>query len=245
MRKILLILLALCIAAPAMGQDFVYFKKKAAGTPAGYQCTDDAATGAIFQERFECGSTDGNEEHSWTQVTGDGTHNMDYTTTVLQGTEWLIQTFNTTGEEWSATWTHTDGSALWIAFKFRIPEGNTTRYLARFNEGGSVGYLRLIWATDHWTVRLGYNGGAATANGSTYLSAATDYYVKVEYQRGTGANAVYDLWTSTDGSTWTHEITRITDATINAVDFQVFSTYVTAGSIIYDDIRVDNADINY
>lgn len=41
MRRLLLVLLALCIAAPAFGQDFVMFKKKVAATGGGGSCPTD------------------------------------------------------------------------------------------------------------------------------------------------------------------------------------------------------------
>lgn len=191
---------------------------------------------ALVSEKFNGAGSD----VVWTQVTGNGTFDPDYTDVILEGAQSCALTFNSVNERWYTSWSGTD-ALVYVASMFQLPSGNTTRYLAYFNTG--LGYLRLIWATDHWHVRLGYNATTATITGSYTISPGTTYYIKIAYNNGSGEDGIWTVWLSTDGIDWTQDIS-ITNATDTA-QMTTFNLMCTAGTNVYDDIRVDTTDINY
>lgn len=88
-------------------------------------------------------------------------------------------------------------------------------------------------------------GGTNAPTDADY-SADTTYYIKLRAKKGTGANAECQVSISTDGSTWTTPAASI-DGTWTTEPSKI-KLYGNDGTTTYglkDDIRVDDADINY
>lgn len=204
----------------------------------GYDCADDDMTGELLQERFECGSTDGNEEQTWTS---DNTPDFDYTGTILQGTESLQMD---TSDRTRASFTGT--GEVWAAIIYR-PTANatTSRPILSLWDSGNNGL-----ASAHH--RSGTPGSLAIYSGGTLditdvsLTLDTTIYIKLWYKKGTGANSEAKIYTSADGSSWTEkDAISGENETGDAAKVVLGEDAAGGAAAIFDDIRVDDADIDY
>lgn len=131
---------------------------------------------------------------------------------------------------------------LYIAFKLYITNCTT--------EGHYPVLLALGYnATDYPTIEQSegcsfsvYGGGSNYGTAFT-LSTSTLYYVKMKAVKGTGSNATTQLWTSTNGTSWTDRGT-VSDGTWTVGLNRMFFL-VRAGGHYFTDIRVSATDINY
>jgi len=225
----------------------------------GDACDTTDCSSCQYQERFECGSTDGNEEQSWTQIAGNGTFNQDYTTTALEGDESLYIEKGTTNEAWYMSITGTD-NANYFGVKLQLPTGNTSDQCYAFELANNSTVLmrqRFYWqAGGYWLCMWYWN----SVGSSSYLSVSstnvqfdddTTYWFKIKYDNGSGSDADVTIWYSTNGSSWTEcDDETVTDGTdtlqVNRV--QLVQRGTNSVGYIADDIRVrtDGTDIgNY
>jgi len=206
-----------------------------------YLCSSDVCVACDAQERFECGAINGNEENTWTDRAGAGTWNEDYTTTVLQGTESL---FATDGETRSIP---LSGADVYVTTMIQV-FGSVDQYPIYSIDAGADNpwVIHANWDDiDAYHLRLGYdNWGGLTSSGSTPFIDGETIYVKMRYITGTGADAKYYLYISSNGTDWTLECSYESGTwTADATELRLQGA--SAAGVIFDDVRVDSSDISY
>jgi len=228
MKKILLYaLLILLIAYPVFPMNTAILSGSGEGS---------AATSYIMQETFDGVGTD----QTWTDRAGTGTWDTDYAAgqAPLEGTHSLQCVTEGRSLDWSGV------DTTYITFMVSLPANSTANYLFDLSDGtDAIGKIRLGDVEGTKYFELGYSGAASYITGSNVaISANTTYYIKIKYVKGTGANASWQLWVSTDGSNWTDE-----GSVANASDTTQLTRLQTWGSyeMVIDDVRVDESDINY
>jgi len=192
--------------------------------------------GCIFHETFN-GAT---EDNVWTDDIGSGTWLDDYTTSPapLEG----AQSLQVNDRKRVAPVTST--STLYYAAKFHVESTNASNFAFYLQSGGTIiGDVEIDWGGATFTLRLFYNAGGANTGGSTTFTAGQTRYVKVFYQAGSGADGVWTVWLSSDGASWNQEIS-VTDAT-DTVAVTETALRAQTSTILFDDIRIDDVDINY
>jgi len=83
-------------------------------------------------------------------------------------------------------------------------------------------------------------------NTSGSIAADTNVYIKIRYKADTGAaNAELEYWLSSDGTTWTDNVSGNVDSSFTALDnIRFFVGAISATPVFYYDIlRVDDEDI--
>jgi len=198
----------------------------------------------LFHETWN-GAT---EDNTWTQANG-GTWTDDDTTAPGEGAQCL---YFGNAADYTAPVTST--GEIWVAFMINVPVGmeetNLQFPLKLYATADLQLSINLLWVAgqEGWLVRLyeGDGGVVVDSNDANthYISSAGWEYIKVRYKPGTGANAEFELWTSTDGSTWNAHgsvSNQNETADINKIAMESDSS----DYFYIDDIRIDNENINY
>lgn len=243
------IVILLAIASSfAQADDFVFynFKKKAVAS---------AAPSFLFRETFDGASACGDGSHTncdQTTWTCAGMYDLNKTDNVIQGT--YDATFDNSAATCTATVTGHTGGKIY-ATAIIVPTGNGVDHgapgdLALLQDNGTIlGYARLVWATDHYNVRLYRNAGASNATCTTSILLNEKWYLKLEYTPGTGANGVWSLFVAKDAAGFPGwgsvcATSSVATDTANIGKLKV-GVPATNSGIKIDDIRVNNADITY
>ena len=203
-----------------------------------YECDFEGDTGS---------TTDGDPTNGCAlTITDSTTSNDDYTTIALEGSEsWYLNS----GEGYVSIETPSDDGVYMAAIYRLITIASTDEVGIITTSDGTV-IARLYpnpVGTDEYKLRLSYNGNITlSGNGVTLIVPTDELYVQIYYNNGTGAgDGVWTVWTSTNGSSWTEEIS-ITDATDVAQAGRIYiSTSGTAREWIIDTIRRDDDQIDY
>lgn len=133
-------------------------------------------------------------------------------------------------------------TTLYIAFKLYIThcttEGNYPVLLA-------LGYNSTDYPTIEQSEGCSFSvyGGGSTYGTPFTLSKETLYYIKMKAVKGTGSNATTQVWTSTNGTSWTDRGTVSDGAWTVGLNRMFF--LVRRGGHYFTDIRVSESDINY
>ena len=241
MKKLILsILFILCLSFQASAWNPMVV---VSGGGAVDHCTTTECAGCDGQERMECGSTDGNEELTWATDAAGTTINFDYTTTVLSGTESLYLD----GDAIVST-TFADHTTIYVTAILRC-QGSATQAFLYLGDGGTYGLaLQALWVTDHYVLKVHYNGITVASQGTTEFVDDQKVYVKFRYIKGTGADGQIDTWIETDnpfvGWDLQNDIGNSTDQyTIDQIRLK--GDLAATDGTIFDDIRWDADDISY
>gem|GEM_PF-4387539 len=187
------------------------------------------------------------EDETWTELPGGW--DDDYTTSPPEGAQCLYI------PESSASMTGTIGSPadeVYVTVMFEHIEGNNDASPSFFrfldSEDNLLGTFRVYVndPPDDIDIIRGYYNGESNYVEKTGLSMST-IYLKARYQKGTGANAEWDFYYSTDGKSgnWTQIGSSVTDGSDTAQIAKVQCYNNKVENFKADDIRVDDADINY
>lgn len=218
MKKTLLILIALVLAAPCYGQDFVYFKKKAvAAAPPASGCD-----GYLICEDFETATTGYDDPAAtWTEVEpANSVVNPAYATAPLAGSQSLLLDIN----EYSLT------VGVWASFTAQDTVYAYTMFRTNYDVGQDV--ILLQDSSGNALCRAYRTSGdvlKAWSSGSSPDTVATmaintTYHVWMRYTKGTGSNAVCSVAFSTDGTEPTsgNNFASCTDGTETAQAARVY-----------------------
>jgi hypothetical protein len=95
-----------------------------------------------------------------------------------------------------------------------------------------------------WVANQG--GSNSTRSAENVVAVDTPVYIQISFTPGTGADAVAQVWHSTDGASWT-SVATMSDGTATTNSNQVYFNYSgpTDGRMLIDAIRVSNSFINY
>jgi hypothetical protein len=145
----------------------------------------------VLEENFEgTGIPSG-----WTA--GNATHDYDYTTTALQGSQSYRQTGAATSPSLTST-TFTGASTMEAYTRIRFISLPTAAYRAFYLLNGTAECIRIsVTATGAVEVRAG--GGTAVSTTDTMTTGVT-YHLWCRYVAGSGANAFGSVAWSTDGT---------------------------------------------
>jgi len=204
-----------------------------------------AAPSYIFEETFNGGSAD----NTWTEViSGTWTENYSIAPAPLLG---AASVYAGSGARRRASFTGTD-SKIFATCMIHLPSGNngtTTNgpLLLADSSNTTLGYLRLLWDTDHYEHRMYYNGGASnTSTVDINLQPDTDYVFLIEYDNGSGADGYFRTGYSTlPFSSWTY-VAEIVNTSDTAQAERINLGGVPASNvIIFDEARIDDEAISY
>lgn len=221
MRTIFLILLLLLYAPQAWGVVLIQTTASAS-----YSCS--GFTGDYCQD-FNADGEDGigNAPTNWDDNSGSNTY--DNTTPVMEGAQNLY-TVNTRNQIYDPNMN--DGT-IWVSFMFRFDEAieaNMSMF-SSINTSAQSAYQYAL-SLDEKVRCLATLG---TSNeGTTILSANTNYYGKIIIDAASGTGACY-LW---NGSSWDLEASSSGGRTDN-IDHIIFSNGSDTESFYYDLIKVD------
>jgi len=169
-----------------------------------------------------------------------GTHDWDYTTTALRGSQSLSITENY-GTTTSPTFSATANVNAFIRFRTdSIPASSSATFL-QIRDGSTVlCYLRLIAGTG---VIRGYHGTAYGA--SSAISVDTTYYIWAEYASGSGADGTLDVYIDTDNTKPASPSISVTTGTTSGDpdNIKLLKDNGEAHNFIFDQIIVDDATI--
>jgi len=211
-------------------------------------CAATACSACDGQERFECGSTagddDSDQENTVTYTNGGAAVNDAYTADALEGSESLLLDTDDDAKIGGLTATDGDLYVAWIAKCGTVTEAVS---LVRLEE------------TDGTDIVRGYIGEASGdwGNSRFYYDATNDYsavpmdgdapvYMKLKYNNSSGASdGVIQFWFSSNGANgnWTlqHDISGVA----NTNQAGQISLESDGDDIIFDDVRWDTSDIDY
>ncbi len=235
MKTLLSFLCALCVSA--LGQTFNVATANVgsingAGAPAG---------GYLVNQNFEGTGYDNSE--TWTETAvGGSVVNEDFTDVVLAGSQ-SLRVY--AAGQWDATGTKTSFAAqseVWAFFEIQMVWESTVWVLAHLqNSDSDMAYLYRKTATVMEIVC-----GGATAEATFSTSSGIPYFCWLHYTKGTGANALLDVYlatTSTRPGSPTASITTGTSTNdVNMIRFNSHST-TTGTEFLLDRVLVDDAAI--
>ncbi len=246
MKRLAICLLLILMASPVYGEDLsIDWTKQYArlSTPilCGNASTTNPCSGYLVCQGFEGTGYDNSE--TWTEyIPGSSVVNEDYTTTALVGSQSLYL-YN--GSSWDSTRAYTSFT----------PSGNAYAYAqVRFKTIANSLYFMILEASSTDVAGVQYVNSSTvrldcgTSNNSDSYSISTDttYHVWLEYQKGTGSNAICRLYLSTTSSKPGTATITITagSGTGDADGINLDCSGATSGrEIIFDKIRVSSSSI--
>lgn len=191
-------------------------------------------TSYLVDEGFEAYDAENDPPTGWTVISGTQTW---YSTTSPAP---LTGTYSWSSEAKATYPLGTSYTDLYMAAKVYLG-GSGTRYpfqISPFSNGSARGTVYLL-SGGRMCVKA-YGGTEDCSDNDVYTDGDT-LYLKAHFVSGSGLDASITLWSSTDGSTWTEQA-KSEDGTYTGN-----WTYPVMGSIglIYDEVRINDADINY
>lgn len=234
MKRLLLVLIAILVAAPASASEFAHFKKKPAAASGG-------APTYLANESFD--TNPGYDLPSWTAI---GTPDPDNTTVVMEGT----QSFYADGRAATAGARRgiTASGEAWVYVLIRPLDTPT-------GTGDKTLIMVTATATTKGRVTIDNAAKISVYNGSTkattvgVVSTTDNTHLWFHYKKGTGADGVADVGFSTTG---TKPSTGDNFAAVSAgtattdVDrIYIESEFINGSGIRvhFDKLRVDDATI--
>jgi len=214
-------------------------------------CTSSDCSECTIQERFECGSTagddDSDQENSITYSSAGANTNDAYTATIITGSEGLYLTAGATATTPIFAGTDGDQYAAAIIKPLEYTETSSSNMFS-FNDSGGLQKIRLVLLYAAGPIidmtQLTINGIADTV--LTDITSPTNArYWKIQYNNSTGAaDGICKIWYSSDGQNWTlrHNVTNH--------EYTGQLRYMRVGAsanddYLFKDIRVSTSDINY
>lgn len=159
----------------------------------------------------------------------------DYTTTILEGS----QSLGITGSTQSTYNSFSGVPGVWVRFRYRTSAISTNPTICSIRDSSGNQLVRAeVRSTGGVRFYNAANTSVITSAGSE-IAINTDYYIWIYYLKGTGANAAYFLYKSTNSTrpgtpllNW-----RTGDSTANAARLLI-STGVASTNAVYDNILV-------
>lgn len=196
MKTLLLILslLVLCDAAPAMDRRRALLMNRTGGGGGGGGGGHNPPGSPLFLETYE---GTGYSNAGWSESVNGGTVDEDYTTTVLDGSQSLYcQGDAAVGLNYTYK-TFTAGGNRWAFFLHRPTDINGTHKIFSWNSSISAEQGSLQVNSSGTITVL---AGAATATTTDAMSENTTYWIWTEYNKNNGANRICNVGFSTDGT---------------------------------------------
>lgn len=206
--------------------------------------------GCIWQERFEggantsCTGVPNNDEEN--AFSCNGTQSSDWTSNCGEGSQCLHNAASTIGFiDFTLGSAYNTGYLAFILYADGTP--NIEQRLIYVRDTGAVNEIDIRHKTNGTILIYAYTDGQSDA--AAFVDGTI--YVKVYWNGGGagGSDGQITWWTSTDGSegNWTQQ-GDFTSLTFDD-DIQNFVIGMVEGAgnkqVIFDDIRIDDADINY
>ena len=193
----------------------------------------------LVKQNFEGTGYDNGE--TWNTYISAG--DPDYTGIVLLGS----QSLSCFGADFSAQGAYTTFSGLSELWGFVMFEITTNRnsYIVRHEDSGAAAVFNISVSGTNLRV----DDGSANATTSGTFSLNTPYYLWWHRLKGSGANAVSELWFSStptkpaDGSSGHAKVTTGTTTTDAIYGILLNSAAAGAGAIIFDHYYIDDAVI--
>lgn len=231
MKRLTLIILGVLLCTPLYSDMNTYI----AGVP-----VSGGGGDYLVQEDFEGTGT----PSGWGKWTDRPLPNFDYTSTVLEGTESMY--LAGTGyhlDSAVSTPTQSAGTDRYVAFMLRVPSLPTTDVLM-LQLYNSTTLLGGIGLRTNGGLYAQIGGGSVVYGTSGAISANTTYYVKVRWQAGEPATLT--AWISSDGSSWTQNVSANNANQTLGVTYNTFRSGEQSNyTPIIDLVREANEDINY
>lgn len=251
MRKYILITILILLIPIAVYSRMTVVTVGGGTQAAADPCAETLCAGCIAQERFECGSenwtvgTNNDEENA--EQSDIGTYDPDYTGEALEGSQTFQVAASTTG---NVSFDVTSTGFGYISFIFRGKGDTVAQEEIMILSTTGASQIKIKWTAASNIFVQGLDDGFQDNSTATYID--TLVYIKIHWKTDTGGNnGNLKWWTSTDGkvSNWDFE-DGIADGT-GALDGEI--NRITFGStggntdkvILFDDIRMDDEDINY
>ena len=230
MKRLTLIILGVLLCTPLYSDMNTYVIGSGGGGGGDY----------LVQEDFEGTGT----PSGWTQFGSRPLPNFDYTSTVLEGTESMYLAGTGYGLDSAvSTPTQSAGTDRYVAFMLRVPSLPTVDVvlLQLYNSTTPLGSIYLRW---NGALLARIAGGSEAYGTSGAISANTTYYVKVRWQAGEPATLT--AWISSDGSSWTQNVSANDANQTLGVTYNTFRSHEESNyTPIIDFVREANEDINY
>lgn len=169
----------------------------------------------------------------------------DYTTSPapLQGTQSVF--FNTTATRTLITPTHTALAEKWESFMLHITSGSipaTDRGIHAFRDSANNPVLAMTVKATTGLVEL--DVGTGTATSAAALSVGTTYYFWIRYVKGTGSNAVGEVYWSTTTTPGAAKVTVTNGTSTNDSDKTILAGYSNF-RIMLDDYHVSDGQHSF
>lgn len=161
----------------------------------------------------------------------------------LEGTQSVF--FNATATRSLISPTHTALAEKWEAFMLHITSASipaAARGLYAFRDSANNSVLALTVNATTGTVKL--DVGTGTATSAAALSVGTTYYFWIRYVKGTGSNAVGEVYWSTTTTPGSARATVTNGTSTTDSDKSVFAGYVDLRFII-DDVNVSDGQHSF
>ena len=135
----------------------------------------------------------------------------------------------------------TNRAETWITFMIRANDNNESQenVILFYNDAVLLGIL----ICDHdnlWKIEA---EGGTTSGTETVTIYSSTKYIKLRFKQGTGANAEFEFWASTDGTNWGNNLSS-TDGTSTAqVNKVIFQNTHDNEILRFDNFMENSADI--
>lgn len=202
-----------------------------------YSAAGGASETYAYTERFD-GSTlclagyTSNCDNAW-KAAEAGTPDFDNTTSPapLEGTYSL-----SLPPASQVSFFFTEDTELWTTFKFQ-PDGDTEAneiIFRLYDDWALVGYVTWLLGGQF---RASNTGGTDQSDSSSYAGAAP-IYIRVHYLAGSGSDAVFEFWTSTDGTSWSSATTSNDGTSTTAADEIHFDNEADTETFVFDILKI-------
>lgn len=190
---------------------------------------------SLFTESFEGTGAPAN----WVAPGGSGTVNWD-NATALVGTQSMSLYNNAT-----ATVPAVATGEIWVRFAWRLETTAIQRMFFRLLDGSDAIILRVgITSTGYITVQNLAQNTVATATTGAMPSANTWYYMWVRYVPGTGANAIIQVFGSTNATRPSTPDVSVTNWTGTATVGSVQFASASSATLYFDDTRAQTTTLD-
>jgi len=237
-KRLLIIYLALLTVSVAVAQRFPPGALVSSKAPAAGGGGSNPPSSPIVNQNFEGSGYDNSE--SWSTLFG--TPDPDYTGVVLLGSQSLrliAGDFANVGVQYTLAVAQSDI----YGFAYFQLQTNRSGALVRFENSSFATVFEIAVSGTALTVAA---GGAASSGGATTLSTGTTYYMWWRYTKGTGSDAVGQVWLSTTTTKPGSTEVAVSNGT-STTDVKYFDLLFSAaggnGAVVFDHVYLDDAAI--
>ena len=201
-----------------------------------------------FHETFE---TNPGSDNVWTTVSGTPNYDFDANSVGLTGS-YCMELADVGGNERVTFAIGSPADEEWKAFEFRLSDGHPASDLSFvYGLGGTT--LFYIRVRSDGRMRLEPTGGTSgyikDAGGVSDVTLPDGdtgvFYLKIRYKKGTGADAIVQVWYSSTGTWGSSGILSSTGTTTAQMDeVGIYNLQADVLTIYTDEVKVDDEDIS-